>query len=290
MDGVNLVVSAYSAKGAYFGYMIKSEYEDECYEYVRRPFLEWRAAFKKWVEQQGDCIFSQWETDEEPNAQAVFEEWLIEHYPDVASEPPESDEAVPDEEERHRNSRIRQEFWDWMEAKEDGYASLYKEINPRPERSHPVRFPPGTLGYSIREALIATIKDLETAVNIRDSFINIYGRVDESLLYPPTTTHATLPQHPLIAFFKKFVAGFRPTKSALINENQAPIKTTEPSPMSGYGVYTEVYEDFDCYADFMEELRHLGNGSILEGMRLSRSAVALCSKQEPVENQLSENI
>lgn len=108
---------------------------------------------------------------------------------------------------------------------------LWREFVERYQEVEPPppmhEFPASSLCWQVNEALKAAIADLLRPVLVDDVLINICGRV----------------------------------------EQQGKLKLVDPSPMAGFGVVTEVYDDSDTWFDFVDEVGRIGGGNFMAGLK-----------------------
>lgn len=124
----------------------------------------------------------------------------------------------------------------WVKGENRRIQEMYEAVEPFPDRD--MEFPADSLVGQCQAAIRAALVDLLRPVAVRDVFINVLGRVDDD------SPH-----------LGEYV------------EDEGFMGLVACSPMAGYGVVADVYEDADLYFDLMHRIQKLGQGNMVLGMR-----------------------
>lgn len=217
MRGVGLWVSLKT--GVDFGYMLTEKLERVCFVEKRAPYNAWQDRFRSWAKTKGYSAISRWDFTRE-ELDTVGYPWMAERGL--------TDEMLTDE--------IIRQFWDEQDAKLKVWREEYSAIEPFPERSDDEIY--GETRLKVWTALERAMRELLRPVRVRDTVIDIFGRVDS---------------------FGRF-------------------KPLEESPMAGvgFGWLYDIYEDEhqrERWWDAVDNIRKLGHGDLLTGIETLLSRI-----------------
>lgn len=166
MDGVVLIVEPTVCDVCPCGYMLRKDLDRECIEEESKPFRDWIDKMHAWAKREHNIEFCEMLEQDKEKLKRVWTKWLEEKHPEI-----ELANQITD--------KIEWAFFAEQRHIEEKYAKLYEEIEPRPKNVEIADLPDTSIRKKCHKALCTTIRDLLTPVNVRDSLINVKGKVDD---------------------------------------------------------------------------------------------------------------